>query len=222
MIVGDQKPIEEIMSFIDGCERILLAGCHGCVTVCCAGGQKEVDVLASMIELGRRKRRQPVKITKMVQERQCDVEFLAELLVQAKDHDVILSMACGAGVQLVAENAGSKRVFPAINTNFIGAIHEKGIWGERCQTCGDCKLHLTGGICPVTRCSKSLMNGPCGGSKNGKCEIDSLVDCGWQLIYDRLKELGQLDKLEGVSPVKDWSKSRDGGPRKRIREDLKI
>jgi len=134
MIVGDQKPIEEIMSYIDGCERILLAGCHGCVTVCCAGGQKEVDVLASMIELGRMKRRQPCKITKMVQERQCDMEFLEELLAKAKDHDVILSMACGAGVQLVAENAGSIRVFPAINTNFIGAIYEKGVWGERCQT----------------------------------------------------------------------------------------
>ncbi len=83
-------------------------------------------------------------------------------------------------------------------------------------------LDKTGGICPVSRCSKSLFNGPCGGSKNGKCEIDSQVDCGWQLIYDRLKELGQLEKLEIVMPVKDWSTSRDGGPRKRVREDLKI
>ncbi len=221
MIVGEQKPIEDILSYVDGCERILLAGCRGCVTVCCAGGQKEVDVLASMIELGRKKRRQPVQITKMTQERQCDVEFLEELIAKSKDHDVILSMACGAGVQLVAENAGKMKVFPAINTNFIGAIHEKGVWGERCQTCGDCKLYLTGGICPVTRCSKSLMNGPCGGSRDGKCEVNSEISCGWQLIIDRLEATGCLDQYETILEPADWSKSRDGGPRKLVREDLK-
>lgn len=221
MIVGEQKPIEEILSYVDGCERILLAGCHGCVTVCCAGGQKEVEVLASLIELARKKRKQPVQITQMVQERQCDIEFLEELLEKAKDHDVILSMACGAGVQLVAENAGSKRVFPAINTNFIGAIHEKGVWGERCQTCGDCKLYLTGGICPITRCAKSLLNGPCGGSRDGFCEVDPEMQCGWQLIIDRLEATGCLDQYEAILEPADWSKSRDGGQRKLIREDLK-
>jgi hypothetical protein len=221
MIVGDQKPIQDILSYVDGYERILLAGCHGCVTVCCAGGQKEVDVLASMIELARKKRKQPCKITKIVQERQCDIEFLEELLEKAKDNDVILSMACGAGVQLVAEHAGAMKVFPAIDTNFIGAIQEKGVWGERCQTCGDCKLALTGGICPVTRCSKSLMNGPCGGSRNGFCEVDPQTPCGWQLIVDRLEATGCLDQYETILEPADWSKSRDGGPRKLIREDLK-
>jgi hypothetical protein len=157
----------------------------------------------------------------MVQERQCDMEFLEELLAKAKDHDVILSMACGAGVQLVAENAGSIRVFPAINTNFIGAIYEKGVWGERCQTCGDCKLYLTGGICPVTRCAKSLMNGPCGGSRDGKCEINSEIPCGWQLIVDRLEATGCLDQYERILEPVDWSRSRDGGPRKLVREDLR-
>ena len=83
MIVGEQKPIEDIMSYIDGCERILLTGCHGCVTVCCTGGQKEVDVLASIIELGRRKRHQPCNITKITLERQCDVEFLDDLFALA-------------------------------------------------------------------------------------------------------------------------------------------
>jgi hypothetical protein len=221
MIVGDQKPIEDILSYIDGCERILLAGCHGCVTVCCAGGQKEVDVLASMIELGRMKRRQPCQITKMTLERQCDVEFLEELIAKSKDNDVVLSMACGAGVQLVAENAGTKRVVPALNTNFIGAIHEKGVWGERCQTCGDCKLAVTGGLCPVTRCSKSLMNGPCGGSRDGKCEVNSEILCGWQLIVDRLDATGCLDQYEKILEPADWSRSRDGGPRKLVREDLR-
>jgi len=221
MIVGDRKPIEEIMSYLDGYKRILLAGCHGCVTVCCAGGQKEVDLLASMIELGRRRRHQACEITKITLERQCDPEFLTDLIAKAKDHDVIMSMACGAGVQLVAEKIGSKKVFPAINTNFIGAVHEKGLWTERCQACGDCKLSLTGGICPVTRCSKSLMNGPCGGSRNGFCEIDPATPCGWQMIIDRLEATGCLDQYETILEPADWSKSRDGGPRKYLREDLK-
>jgi len=221
MIVGDQKPIEDIISYLEGYERILLAGCHGCVTVCCAGGQKEVDLLASMIELIRRKRHQACKITKITLERQCDPEFLTDLVAKAKDNDVILSMACGAGVQLVAEKVGALNVFPAINTNFIGAIHEKGLWTERCQACGDCKLYVTGGVCPVTRCAKSLMNGPCGGSRGGFCEIDPATPCGWQMIIDRLEATGRLDQYETILEPADWSKSRDGGPRKYVREDLK-
>jgi hypothetical protein len=221
MIVGEQKPIKEIMRYLDGSERILLAGCHGCVTVCCTGGQKEVEVLASLIELARKKRRQPCTITQMTLERQCDPEFLDELIAKAKDHDVILSIACGAGVQLIAEKIGQTKVFPGIDTNFIGAIDEKGRWGERCQACGDCKLYLTGGICPVTRCSKSLMNGPCGGSRNGICEINPETPCGWQLIIDRLEATNCLDQYETILEPADWSKSRDGGPRKLLREDLK-
>jgi len=221
MIVGDQKPIEEIMSYIEGYERILLAGCHGCVTVCSAGGQKEVDILASVIELARKRQGQKCTITKMTLERQCDPEFLTDLLNKVGENDVILSMACGAGVQLVAEKVGAIKVFPAINTNFIGAVQEKGIWTERCQACGDCKLALTGGICPVTRCSKSLMNGPCGGSRNGFCEIDPTIPCGWQLIIDRLEATGCMDQYETILEPADWSKSRDGGPRKYVREDLK-
>ena len=221
MIVGDQKPIKDILSYLEGCERILLAGCHGCVTVCCTGGQKEVEVLARMIELARKKRRQPCKITQITVERQCDPEFLVELLEKAKENEVVLSMACGAGVQLVAEKAGSLKVFPAINTNFIGAVQEKGLWIERCQACGDCKLYLTGGICPVTRCAKSLMNGPCGGSRDGKCEVNSELSCGWQLIIDRLEATGCLDQYERILEPADWSRSRDGGPRKLVREDLR-
>ncbi len=221
MIVGEQKPIETILSYVEGCENILLAGCHGCVTVCCTGGQKEVDILASMIELARKRKHQACKITKMTLERQCDPEFLDDLIAAAPAHDVVLSMACGAGVQLVAERIGAKRVFPAIDTTFIGAVHEKGLWIERCQTCGDCKLGLTGGICPVTRCSKSLLNGPCGGSRNGFCEVNPETKCGWQMIIDRLEESGCLDQNETIIEPADWPKSRDGGVRKLVREDLK-
>jgi Methylene-tetrahydrofolate reductase C terminal len=223
MIVGERKPIETIMSYLEGSENILLAGCHGCVTVCCTGGQKEVDILASIIELARRRKHQTCNITKMTQERQCDPEFLVELIEKAKENDVILSMACGAGVQLVAEKVGAKRVFPAIDTNFIGAIQEKGFWSERCQTCGDCKLGLTGGICPVTRCAKSLMNGPCGGTRrDGKCEIDENVDCVWTLVVERAERRGAVESLATVRKPKNWSNSQHGGPKRVVREDIKL
>ena len=221
MILAELKPIEDILSYLDKVHRVLLVGCHGCVTVCSVGGQKEVDLLADILELARKRKGQPIEIGKMTLERQCDPEFLTDMLEQAKEYDVIVSMACGAGVQLVAEKAGTIKVFPALNTTFIGVNEEKGRWGERCQACGDCKLSLTGGICPVTRCSKSLLNGPCGGSRNGFCEIDPTTPCGWQLIIDRLEATGCLDDYETILEPADWSKSRDGGPRKLIRDDLK-
>jgi hypothetical protein len=163
-----------------------------------------------------------LEIKEVTLERQCDIEYLEPMREYADQYQAILSLACGAGIQFVAEKFRKHPVLPGVNTQFIGVTEEQGVWTERCQSCGNCVLDRTGGICPVARCSKSLFNGPCGGSKGGKCEIDSQVDCGWQLIYDRLQELGQLEKLEIVMPVKDWSTSRDGGPRKRIREDLKI
>jgi hypothetical protein len=129
-------------------------------------------------------------------------------------------MACGAGVQFVAEKYKTKPLYPALNTSFVGVTEEIGYWTERCQLCGDCKLHLTGGICHVARCSKSLMNGPCGGSMNGKCEINPEIDCAWQLIYERLKSIGEPEKMNIIIPIVDWSTSRDGGPRKFVREDL--
>lgn len=221
MILAERKPIEDILSYLGEARRVLLVGCHGCVTVCGAGGQKEVDLLADVLELARKSRGQAIEIGRMTLERQCDPEFLTEMLDEAKKFDVVLSLACGAGVQLVAEKAGGLRVLPALNTTSIGVAEQKGQWGERCQACGDCKLHLTGGICPVTRCSKSLLNGPCGGSSDGLCEIGNGSRCGWQLIIDRLEATGCLDQYETILEPADWSKSRDGGPRKLVREDLK-
>jgi len=131
-----------------------------------------------------------------------------------------MSMACGCGVQEIARRFKTKPTFPALNTEFMGASERQGVWAERCQGCGDCILGLTGGICPIARCAKRLMNGPCGGSTSGKCEINTDVDCAWQLIWDQLKALGMEDKYEEIMPAKDWRTSRDGGPRKIIREDL--
>ena len=225
MIVGDLKPIEEIETSIRGRTRVLVLGCRGCVTVCSTGGEKEVAVLASQLRIASRARREHREIREATVERQCDFEYVEPLLPEVEDVDVVLSLACGAGVQHVAEAAaGLQRpvqVMPAVNTTFLGAALEQGVWAERCQGCGDCVLEITGGICPIARCSKSLLNGPCGGSSGGKCEIDPEVDCGWQLIYDRLSALGKLENMSRVLPVRNWSTSRDGGPRKRVVEELR-
>jgi ferredoxin len=221
MVMGEGKPIQEILSMIGDKKKIIVAGCRGCVTVCSAGGQKEVEILSSTIRLAREKEGNPIEIREETLERQCDPEYLEQMRGYAEDYEAIVSIACGAGVQYTAEKYRRIPVYPGINTNFIGVTLEQGVWSERCQACGDCMLHKTGGICPITRCSKSLLNGPCGGSSNGKCEINSEIECGWQIIYDRLKELGSLELFEEVIPIKDWTTSRDGGPRKIVREDLK-
>ena len=155
-------------------------------------------------------------------ERQCDHEYLEEIRDISDQYDAILSLACGVGVQFTAEKYHTLPVIPGVNTCFLGATEERGLWTERCQACGSCILAYTGGICPVSRCAKRLLNGPCGGSTNGKCEISKDVDCAWQLIIDRLKALGKLDEYEKVQPIKDWSTDRAGGPRKVAREDVAL
>jgi hypothetical protein len=222
MIIAEGKPIQDILTMIAPYDKIIVAGCKGCVTVCSTGGEKEVGILSSALRLARKAQGKNLETKEVTLERQCDVEYLEPLREIAGEYPAILSLACGAGVQFLAEKFRNHPVLPGVNTQFIGVTEEPGTWTERCQACGNCILDRTGGICPVARCAKSLFNGPCGGSKNGKCEIDEQLDCGWQLIYDRLKDLDRLDLLEVILPVKDWSTSRDGGPRKRIREDLKI
>ncbi len=222
MIIAEQKPIQQILEMIEEANKIILAGCKGCVTVCSAGGEKEVGILASAIRLAREKEGKPIEIKEVALERQCDPEYLDPMRPYIDQYDGVLSIACGAGVQFVAEKFRSTPLWPGLNTNFIGVAEKQGYWTERCQACGNCVLHMTGGICPVARCSKSLFNGPCGGSTDGKCEISKEVECGWQLIYDRLLALDQLEKMDEVLTPKDWSTSRDGGPRKIVREDLEV
>lgn len=225
MIVGDLKPVGEIEASIGDRDRVLILGCRGCVTVCHAGGEKEVAVLASQLRIASQARRACREISEATIERQCDFEYIEPVLLQIEDVDVVVSLACGAGVQQVADvSAGLPRpvqVVPGINTTFLGAALEQGVWAERCQGCGHCVLEITGGICPIARCSKSLLNGPCGGSSGGKCEIDPEVDCGWQLIYDRLSALGKLENINRVLPARNWSSNRDGGPRTRVVEGLR-
>jgi hypothetical protein len=144
------------------------------------------------------------------------------LLPELDKYDAVLSLGCGVGVQALAERFPNKRVIPALNTAFMGMPTRDGNWEERCQACGNCVLDKTGGICPIARCSKQLLNGPCGGSQEGRCEIDPDVPCAWQQIWDRMNSLGLQEQLLAVEPPKDWSTSRDGGPRRIVRDDLQL
>ncbi len=220
MIMGSAKPLDEILAMIEPYDRIILAGCNGCVTVCRAGGEKEVGIMASALRLARETAGRPLEIREITLERQCDPEYLEGVRPFISDYQALLSIACGAGVQFMAEKYPRTPLLPGINTAFIGVTERQGEWAERCQACGDCVLHLTGGICPVTRCSKSIFHGPCGGSSDGRCEVDKNILCGWQLIIDRLKSLNQMDNYLKLHDMKRWRASRDGGPRSIVREDL--
>ncbi len=218
MIIANPKPIEEILDRVKDCNKTLIAGCNGCVAVCEAGGMKEVEILASALRLYFSSHGKDVEIGEACLTRQCDKEYLSELKDRIGGYDAVVSIACGAGVQFMAEMYPDMHVFPGVNTNFIGVSLEKGVWSERCQACGECVLASTGGICPISRCSKRMLNGPCGGSSGGKCEVNKEIDCGWQLIYERLKTLGELKRFEEPVDPRDWNASRDGGPRKIVRE----
>jgi len=220
MIVADKKPIEEIIEEIKDRKNILILGCNECVTVCEAGGQKEAGILASALRMYFLNQGKEVKIDEVTLERQCDHEYLEEIRDSMDQYDAVVSLACGVGVQFMAEKYRTTPIYPGVNTCFLGATEERGLWTERCQACGNCLLATTGGICPVARCAKRLLNGPCGGSTAGKCEINQEVDCAWQLIVDRLKALEKMEDYEKLAPIKDWSTDRAGGPRKVKREDV--
>lgn len=222
MIVADKKPIEEIIREIESYSRILILGCNECVTVCEAGGKKEVGILASALRMYFLNQGKEMKIDEVTLERQCDHEYLEEIRDRADKYDAVVSLACGVGVQFTAEKYQTLPVYPGVNTCFLGVTEKRGLWTERCQACGKCILAKTAGICPVSRCAKRLLNGPCGGSTKGKCEISKEVDCAWQLIVDRLKALGKIDDYETIMPLKDWSTDRAGGPRKVAREDVQL
>ena len=219
MITGHQKPIKEIIELVQPYKKVLILGCGTCVKTCFAGGEDEVAVLASSLRLGLKKTARNIEIEELTIERQCENEFIQEAASGISRNEAILSLACGAGVQAMAKRFAKEIVLPGVNTTFIGIQESPGIFTEECSGCGNCELATFGGVCPVTRCSKKLLNGPCGGSQNGLCEIAPDVDCAWHQIIERLTTLGQLDNLKTYIPPKNWNSSLSGGPRKLIRED---
>jgi ferredoxin len=209
MIKAVGKPLEEIIDMVKDFQRVLVVACDGCVTVCEAGGLKEAKVLSAALRLYYNQAGQQAQVDDTTLTRQCEPEYLAQLSDRMDGYDAVVSMACGCGVQFMAENYDKKIIFPGVDTCFLGVNEERGIFTERCQACGRCILADTGGICPIARCSKRMLNGPD-------------TPCGWELIYNRLKTLGQLDRFEKPVEPKDWTTSRDGGPRKIVREDLRV
>lgn len=222
MIIAEQKSLDEIKTLIGNSEKVLVLGCGTCVTVCFAGGEREAAIMASSLRMATKLEGKSNAITDITVQRQCEWEYLDQVAEQIGEADVVLSLGCGIGVQAIAEHFPNTWVVPGLNTSFLGLPSEQGVWEERCAACGDCILGLTGGICPIARCSKTLLNGPCGGSEDGHCEIDPETPCVWQLIYDRLSSLDKLDVLLDLQPPKNWQTSRDGGPRKIVREDLRL
>jgi len=207
MIVVTQKPLDEILDFTSPYNSILIAGCDGCTQP--PRGLREAQTLSQLLELGGKLRNKDFVFKVTTTAKQCDSYLTASMLKPQMDGvEAVLSLACGAGVQTIAELFPELPVFPAQNTHFIGVEdREGGTLEERCAGCGDCLLPQTGGICPVTRCSKGLLNGACGGSKNAKCELDPEKDCAWILIYERLKKQDKLELLKEFRLPRDYQLS---------------
>ena len=207
MIVAERKSLDDIRDMVRGSKKVLMVGCGMCVSVCLSGGEKEVQILASELRMLAQTEGETLEIDEVTITRQCDREYLEELAAQIDSggYDMIVSTACGAGVQFLAERYPDKVVMPALNTRFIGVAEAPGVWEQRCMACSECLLDKTGGICPMTVCAKNLLNGPCGGTNHGKCEVDDEKDCAWTLIYNRLKGLGRLDLMTRIMPPKDLS-----------------
>ena len=222
MIVAQRKNIPDLLAIVQRHRKLLVLGCGTCVTVCLAGGQREVSIISSALRMAAKLRALPLEIDELTIERQCDNVFLEQAADAIKKSDAVLSLGCGAGVQALAERYGSKPVYAGLDTAFIGILEERGVWTEKCAACGECVLHLYGGICPITRCAKKMMNGPCSGSREDRCEVNPQRPCAWQLIYQRLKAIGQLDQLKKIKPPKNWRPSQSGGCRTIVREDHRV
>ena len=205
MIVAEKKPLARIEAMLEGFNKILIAGCGTCVAVCMAGGEKEVELLAAQLRMKGKMEGKERTIDEITVTRQCDREYLEQLARIVGDYEVVVSTACGAGVQFLAEYYDGKVVLPALNTLFIGVAEGAGVWTQRCMACSDCILDQTGGICPMTICAKNLVNGPCGGTNKGKCEVSNEKDCAWTLIYNKMEKIGRLDYIRKIQPPKNYN-----------------
>jgi ferredoxin len=219
MIVADRKNVREIRDMVQRHQRVLLVGCGTCVTVCLAGGERETGILGSALRMSLKLAKRETVVDECTIERQCEDAFIDALAPRVAEYDAICSLACGAGVQALAERFSKTPIYPGLNTQFIGILESQGVWTEKCAGCGHCRLGQFVGICPITRCAKRQFNGPCGGSQDGHCEINPELDCAWQLIYDRAQSAHAFDALYPIAPAQDWSAALDGGPRKVVRED---
>lgn len=206
MIITKQKEFKEILKHLEGQDRIFLVGCGECSTTCKTGGEAEVVAIKEALEkCGKSVTGYSIPSAPCVASQ---VKLaLAKNKKTIDSSDAILVLACGLGIQSVKDNIRvDKPIHIACDTLFMGAVDASGTFLEKCSACGDCILEKTGMICPVTRCPKSLLNGPCGGQDKGKCEVDKTRDCAWILIYNELKKHGKLGLLREIKSPKDQSK----------------
>ncbi|ALC17211.1 methylene-tetrahydrofolate reductase C terminal [Desulfuromonas soudanensis] len=204
MIISEQKSKEELLLALDGCKRLFLVGCAACATACKSGGEEEVFRMQEWLtSLG-------CEVTgSLIIEEACHIMRAGRDLRQhrpaVEEADVLLVLACGAGIQSVSSST-DKRVIGGLNSLFLGNIRRFGQYEEKCSLCGDCILNETAGICPVTNCAKGLLNGPCGGMEEGRCEADRDKECAWNEIYQRLKKQGRPGVFARTVPPKNWGK----------------
>ena len=192
MIVSRKKPVEAVLAMLQGVKKVGLVGCKSCASACAVGGEKECLEMKAFLE------EQGFEVVGIaLPDESCHKMLVRRDIKPLAEAEAIVSMACGSGCQTVAANA-KVPVYPANDTIFVGLTERVGMFHETCRTCGDCVLGETGGICPMTQCAKSLVNGPCGGQKNGKCEVNPANDCAWIAIYKRLESLNQLHKMEAT------------------------
>lgn len=202
MVISESKPIEEILGFLNDKNKVVILGCSECATACKTGGEEEIENLKNILEKKDIKTLNSSVLTTSCNDLLTKRE-LRDLKEDINDADIVISLACGNGVQTLAKLL-DKQIVPGNNTLFVGEKIRNGIFEENCRTCGECLLGRTAGICPVTKCSKGLLNGPCGGSKDGKCEVDNTIDCAWINIFNQLKELDKLYLLEEISPIRSY------------------
>lgn len=202
MIVNVPKPFEEVKEALADYKRIFILACGGCPIGCDSGGQKQVNVLKSELSSAG-KNISGSQIIDFLCNKALVGAQLRYNIPALKNSDAVLVISCGVGVQASSAMIDIPCI-PANNT--LNSQGMQGLWPsvERCEGCGDCVLHLTGGICPITRCAKSLLNGQCGGTNKGKCEVESDRDCAWYLIYERLKALNKLDNLKKMPKLRDY------------------
>ena len=203
MIISEKKPFEEVLKYLEGKDKVIITGCSLCAATCKVGGDEEIAAMKAVLEENGK-----TVLDGKVLDPSCNLlkvrKDLKGLKEELKEADAILSLACGDGTQTIAKLVDVP-VFPGNNTMFIGEIERVGQYSEACRACGDCQLAWSGGICPITMCAKGLTNGPCGGAKDGKCEVDHNNDCAWILIYNKLKDQGRLDNLLEMKTPRDYA-----------------
>jgi len=220
MIGTEPKPFADIQRAVEDCSDLVVVGCGGCATVCHTGGEPVVEAMTrKLAEIGKR------ILAAVVPERSCYIHHLRDSLGNVHEElaaaQAIVVLGCGGATQtvrqLTEEYGLVKPIVAGLNSiGHMDTLIPDGLWMERCSSCGDCMLNETAGICPITLCAKHLVNGPCGGTRDdGTCEANPEQPCAWQLIYERLEALGQLDNLRRIRPPKNWS--RMSRPRRILR-----